>query len=44
MGIIGNDLILVLGHHWDNLERERHAKQEQRIARIIEDIRGNNWE
>ena len=48
MGIIGNDLtlflIFVFGHHLFNLERKMHAKQPPRTGRLVEHMKGNDWE
>ena len=51
MGIIGNDLTLfmipLLGHHGeilDNLECKFFTKQPLRTDRLVEDMKGKNWE
>ena len=48
MEIIGNYLTLffipVLGHNRDNLERKMYTKQSLRTGRLVEDMKGNNWE
>ena len=48
MGIIGYDLTLILfsmlRHHRDNLDHKMCSKQPLRPGRLVEDMRGNNWE